>query len=473
MLEVLDKKAWTPAAAAHLLNRAGFGGTPAEIGALHALGLRGAVDQLLNAGDDSDLFPEPAAADSSELLALRDQLRGKPEPAKQEIQKQMRQLGQRQMQGLRSWWLNRMRWSPFAAREKAVLFWHGHWATSVEKVREPAGMWRQNETLRAFALGDFGGMARAMSRDPAMMRYLDLNQSYKGHPNENFARELMELFTLGEGNYTEKDIQESARAFTGYRMNPRTGEFIFARRQNDEGEKIFFGRSGKFTGDDIIGIIVDDPRCAAFLAKKLWTFYAAENPSPALVAALAARYRASGMNAGALLRTVFMSREFYAPSVVRRQIKSPVQWLVQTCKVLEVPLPAEETCDGILRQLGQMPFAPPNVKGWDGGKAWISSASLLLRYNLAGFIVSGKASALQGIGGGVAGAIQVPLDKIIPPEASPAAACDALGFRLFQTGLPEPLKEKFLEYLRTHGTGAPARRDLLHLMMSTPDYQLT
>jgi len=473
MLEVLDKKSWTPAAAAHLLNRAGFGGTPAEIAGLHALGLEGAVDRLLNAGDDADLFPEPPAADPAELLALRDQLRGKAEPEKQEIQRQMRQIGQRQMQGLRSWWLNRMRWSPFAAREKAVLFWHGHWATSVEKVREPFAMWQQNETLRAFALGNFAEMAREISRDPAMMRYLDVNQSNKGRPNENFARELMELFTLGEGNYTEKDIQEAARAFTGYKMNPRSGQFIFAKRQNDDGEKTFFGKTGKFTGDDIIGMIVADPRCPAYMARKLWTFYASENPSPDLVAALSGRYRASGMNTGALLRTIFLSREFYDPSVVRRQIKGPVQWLVQTCRVLEVPLPAEETSDGILRQLGQMPFAPPNVKGWDGGKAWISSASLLLRYNLAGFIVSGKASALQGIGGGQAGALKVPLDKLIPPGMPPEAACDALGFRLFQVGLPEPLKEKFLTYLRTHGTGAPARRDLLHLMMSTPDYQLT
>lgn len=453
MLEPLGKPAWTPAAAAHLLNRAGFGGTPGEIAALHAKGLDGAVDSLLQAGDDSDLFPPPEASVPEHIDQYRMKFQGMTEPERRKIQSEMRREGRQLMSGLRSWWLNRMRWSPCVAQEKATLFWHGHWATSVEKVKEPFAMWQQNETLRAHALGKFEDMAKDISRDPAMMRYLDLIQSASGRPNENFARELMELFTLGEGHYTEQDIQQAARAFTGYRINQTNHRFLLAERHYDDGSKSIFGFDGNFSGDDVIGFITADPQCARFLARKIWTFYAAENPSKELVQSLAESYRQSGLNTGELLGTIFRTREFYGPDVVRHQIKSPVQWLVQLCKQLEIPLP--EQSDGILRQLGQIPFAPPNVKGWDGGRAWISSATLLLRYNTAGTILSGS---------------KADFNALMPEKTSP---CDALAWRLFQSPLPSGLTEKFSAYLKDHGTGIATQRDLIHLMMSTPDYQLT
>jgi len=439
-----------------LLGRAGFGGSPEEAKALYAQGMDRAVDSLLDAPDESDIFPPPAASTPQNLAELRAKLVGKPEPEKKALQAEKLREGRQMMADLRTWWLNRMRWSPFPAREKATLFWHGHWATSVEKVKDPFAMWQQNETLRAHALGGFEAMAGEISRDPAMMRYLDLAQSKREKPNENFARELMELFTLGEGHYSEEDIREAARAFTGYRINPVNQQFVFAGRQHDDGGKIFFGFEGNLSGGDIVGFLAADPQCARFLGRKLWAFYASENPSPQLVEALAETYRREHMDARRLLRTVFRSHEFYGPDVVRQQIKSPVQWLVQACKELEIPLPRES--DGILRQLGQTLFAPPNVKGWDGGRAWISSATLLLRYNIAGRIVRGNG---------------FDPDTILPPAADAKKACEAVGSRLFNCSMTGALRENFFAFLNDHPPGKNVRRDLIHLMMSTPDYQLT
>lgn len=456
VLEPLKNSEWTPAAAAHLLSRAGFGGSPKDVESLHGRGLDGAVDSLLSAPDDADIFPPPDASIPQDLLALRKGMEGKSAEEKKAAQMAQRKETQQKMAGLRMWWLDRMRWSPFPAREKAVLFWHGHWATSAEKVRDAFPMWQQNETLRAHALGRFEPLAKEISRDPAMMRYLDLVQSKSGKPNENFARELMELFTLGEGHYSEDDVKGGARAFTGYRINPQTQQFLFAARQHDGESKSFFGFEGDFDGDDIIGFLVADPQCARFLSRKLWVFYGSENPSPELVEALAGTYRRENMDTGRLLGAMFRSREFYRPDVMGRQIKGPVQWLVQACKELDLPIPADAS--GILRQLGQTPFAPPNVKGWDGGRSWISSATLLLRYNIAGRIVNDR---------------RLDAEAIIPSSASPATACDDLGNRLFQFSMNERLRKSFLTFLEEHPAEKNIRRDVIHLMMSTPDYQLT
>ncbi|MEA3187589.1 MAG: hypothetical protein QOD99_1419, partial [Chthoniobacter sp.] len=237
--------------AAHLLNRAGFGGTPEEIKAFCELGLEGAVKQVLNAPDDSEQFPMPEWAQPRNMVAIRRDAMGlSPEERQQRmqmVQKDDRQHGV----DLISWWLDRMIQSPNPYREKLTLFWHGHFATSLQKVKQPYLMLKQNDVLRANALGNFGTMVKAISRDPAMMIWLDTRESRKGHPNENFARELMELFTLGIGNYTEDDIQNAARAFTGYKMNPEDETFRWAPFQHDDGEKKFFGKTGNFSGDDI------------------------------------------------------------------------------------------------------------------------------------------------------------------------------------------------------------------------------
>src|SRR5581483_6257243 len=243
MLTPLPIRQWDMTKAAHLLNRAGFGGSPEQIKAFCELGLDGAGKQVLNARDDAEQFPKPAWAAPRNMMEMRQQLQALP----QEERREKFQMMQKEERGngidLIAWWLDRMTRSPNPFREKMTLFWHGHFATSVQKVKQPFLMWKQNETLRASAFGNFGAMVKEMSRDPAMLIWLDTRESKKEHPNENFARELMELFTLGIGNYSEDDIQQAARAFTGYKMHPVDQTFRFAPMQHDEGEKKFFGKT--------------------------------------------------------------------------------------------------------------------------------------------------------------------------------------------------------------------------------------
>ncbi|MEI6337021.1 MAG: DUF1800 domain-containing protein [Verrucomicrobiota bacterium] len=478
MLKRFPSSKWSAVQAAHLLNRAGFGGTPAEIAALQSLGLEKAVERVLMGAEDDDLFPLPEITPPEKLV---EQSRAVKNAANEIERKQIAALHRReqgqQIRDLRVWWLNRMRYTPYPLREKMTLFWHGHFATSFEKAKVTFGMWQQNETLRANALGSFRDLTLQISKDPAMMRYLDTVKNQRKQPNENFARELMELFMLGEGQrYTEKDIGESARAFTGYRVAPATQQFVFQRRQFDDTEKEFMGRRGPFDGDQVIGIILEQPECAEFIVKKLWVYFVSDSPSPAAIRNLAAPFRQSGYNIGSTLREIFLSEEFYSSRVIRSQVKSPVQWIVQTGRVLEAPLPAGSALEAALSQMGQILFAPPNVKGWDTGRAWISSATLLFRYNLAGYIVSGKAPTLEGFRKDI-GPVDVPLAKIAPPalRSDPALLCDAMALRLINAPITGPEREKFLAFLRENGpqiTDATLR-DFLHLVMSTPEYQLT
>jgi uncharacterized protein (DUF1800 family) len=475
MLESFDPRKWTVFHAAHLLNRAGFGGTPDEIAALHKMGLQAAVNSLIAGEEDDDLFPPPELTTPEEWVARRQKLRqAESDMERRELQKQSRVEERRQLLALREWWLNRMRYSPYPLQEKMTLFWHGHFATSFEKVNLALFIWQQNETLRAGSLGNFRNLTKAVTRDPAMMRYLDTDKSSKEKPNENFSRELMELFTLGEGvRYTEQDVREGARAFAGYRIDPRDLQWIRAKRQADTGEKLFMGKRGNFSGDEVVDIICDQPECADFMARKFLKFFAVEEPSDRAVRALGAELRSSGYDVKPTLRALFTSAEFYSPAAMRSQVKSPVQWVVQSAKVLDTPMMSFKVLDPTLGQMGQTLFGPPNVKGWDGGRAWITSATLLLRCNLAGYMVNGRGvSGAKGKPG-----VNVQLEKIAPRDLRSDAGklCDALAFRLMNDNLRAADRERLVEFVRERGAKASDStiRDLLHLMMSTPEYQLT
>ena len=379
--------------------------------------------------------------------------------------------------------------TPNPFREKLTLFWHGHFATSLQKVKEPYLMWNQNELLRTNALGNFGVLLKDLSRDPAMLIWLDTRESKKEHPNENFARELMELFTLGIGNYSEDDIQQAARAFTGYKINPTDQSFRWAPFQHDDGEKKFFGKTGGFYGDDIIDLILGKPECARFISKKIWEFYAYEDPRPAVVDTLAASFRGHRYEIRPTLEELFRSAEFYSPEAIRAQVKSPVQWVIQTVKILETELPRGPVVANILRQLGQVPFAPPSVKGWDGGKAWITTSTLLLRYNLASFalgkgpihvdpmrrVAGNKNPARPGFD--VENHKPLDFEKLAPAalRGEPKRLVAYLCFRLFQSPLTPRETERFVSFVEEHQDKVDDQtiRDLLHVMMSTPQFQLT
>lgn len=475
MLQPLSENDWDRDKAAHLLNRAGFGGTPKEIDALLKLGPFKAVSSFLEASEDTELFPVPTLLDPAARIEWRKREKAAAnDQGRNAVRRRLNEADRLSMFGLRVWWLNRMRYTDAPLREKATLFWHGHFATSNQKVRDSYLMWVQNETLRRFALGKFPDLLKAMSRDPAMIRWLDLNQSRRGHPNENFAREIMELFSLGEGHYSEEDIQEAARAFTGYRIEPDTGAFRFMPRDFDDGPKTFFGQTGPFTGDQIIDMIIARPECARFLGRKIWKFFVSDDPSEETVTAVAATLLSNGYDLGKTLRVIFLSEEFYAPKVIRHQIKGPVQWLIQTTRMLEIPLPDARVVENSLASLGQVLFAPPNVKGWDGGRSWISASTLLYRYNLAAYLLSGKASVLGGGGTVVA---SVPLGRIAPGDlrTSPDRLLPPLIFRVFNGPAPEKEKGAFGSFLgvRSIPYDDDTVRDLMQMMMSTPEYQLT
>jgi uncharacterized protein (DUF1800 family) len=377
---------------------------------------------------------------------------------------------------------------PRPFQEKMTLFWHGHFATSFEKVQMPYFLWLQNETLRQNALGNFPQLLTAVAEDPAMLDYLDGERSNKNKPNENFAREVMELFTLGEGHYTEKDIQEAARAYTGWGLAPDRLRYQYNPGNHDAGPKTIFGQTGNFTGEDVLQLICNQPQCAVFIVSKIWRYFVQDEPPAPVVAALAADFASYGMDLKRLMGTIFRSREFYAPDVIRSQIKSPVQWLIASSHQLEAPLPTESMTLVMLLQLGQELFRPPNVKGWDGGIAWITTTSLLDRYNYAAALVEGERVPLPGLMGQMK-SVARNLDEDGLLQIAPASVMNL--FTANDLGTPDvfltALQARFL-----NGTLNPLRlaslqeflkarfplqetdiRKSIRLLMSTPEYQLT
>ena len=488
MLIPLNPSQWDFSKAAHLLNRAGFGGSPEQIETLREAGFPNAVEQLLDGPDDLLAFPKPAWAVPQNMAEMRSAMMMLPPDEMKMKRKEMQKDYRGQLLDLVTWWLTRMRDTPNPLREKLTLFWHGHFATSFAKVKQPYLMWLQNETLRQNALGNFRQMAKAMSRDPAMLVWLDTRESKKEHPNENFSRELMELFTLGIGNYTEDDIQQSARAFTGYRIDPVDESFRYAPFQHDDGEKKFFGQTGPFNGDDIIDLIVKNPACPRFITRKIWEFFVDDDPNPGVLEAIAWNFQRNDFAIRPLMREIFQSAAFYSPDVIRAQIKSPVQWLVQTSKELEINIPPGLLAMNALRQMGQVPFLPPNVKGWDGGKSWITTSTLLFRYNLLNFGVCNGPLTVQKFhpnNNAPAGQQErqvdfdshIDLAKIAPPEirADSGKLVGALTQRLFQDSLSPNETEAFVKFVEAKkpDTSDQTVRELLHLMMSTPQFQLT
>jgi len=494
MLKSLSADRWNYVTAAHLLNRAGFGGPPAAIQRLADLGPDKAVSSLL----DYEIIPDPTPApvwavpDPEGNRRLRDAAqKATPEERRQMFQQQQKLQFGRLME-LRGWWLNRMAKGPRPFQEKMVLFWHGHFATSFEKVRNAYYMWRQNELFRQLATGNWLELLALAGQDPAMLVWLDQAESRKAHPNENFAREVMELFSLGEGHYTETDVTEAARALTGWSLDRLTEKFIYRPLFHDNGVKTFLGRTGNLNGNDVMTQIVAQPQAARFITAKLWNYFAGQPPSDALNDALAAVFRGCGNNFKPLLRVMFRSEEFYDDAIIRNEVKSPVQWLVGSARILECDLPPTPICEAVLRNLGQDLFAPPNVKGWDGGITWITTNTLLARYNDAATLVQGTfpplaASDFARKPGGQGGAKAerqaqrvriggVNVDKIVSPEelADKDLLVKSLENRLLQTTLKDEQQKALRDFLDTKTKLDDADvRTAIRLVMATPQYQVT
>ncbi len=275
-------------------------------------------------------------------------------------------------------WLNQMINSKAQLREKMSFFWHGHFAC-----RSKNALFSQEllNIIKENALGNFGDLLKAVSKSPAMIQFLNNQQNRKGHPNENFAREVMELFTLGRGNYTENDIKESARAFTGWSFD-KTGQFIFRERSHDEGEKTFFGQTGNFNGDDMLNILLKNKQTANYICKKIYKFFVNEKVDDDKVKYLSVRFFKNNYDIQKLLDDIFMSDWFYEPKNVGVKIKSPIELMVGLRRFLPMQMDNDDAQLLFQKVLGQILFYPPNVAGWAGGKNWIDSSTLMVRLQI-------------------------------------------------------------------------------------------
>jgi len=364
---------------AHLYRRAGFGARPDELDAAVADGYEAAVDRLVSFGG-----PDAGAAGlAGPTFSVSPPVPTDPEArrqAQQAEQKVRRDEGRR----LSQWWVDRMVVTSTPLRERMTLFWHDHFATSVQKVKDPELMYRQNEIFRSLGGGGFEALTQAVAKDPAMLVWLDANENRKGSPNENFARELLELFVVGIGQYTEKDIQEAARAFTGWQYRRQTGQFSLSAALHDGGAKTVFGQTGPFTGEDVIRLATAQPATAPYITAKLWSGFAKPvGPDDPVVRELAPAF-ARDLDVAKLLRAIFLHPEFSAPATRTGLVKMPIEYVVGTLRALN--LRAASIGAGLtqtLESLGQQPFAPPSVGGWPQNGYWLTTSFALARLKFA------------------------------------------------------------------------------------------
>lgn len=284
---------------------------------------------------------------------------------------------------LKRWWMLHLLRTKAPVNEHMTLFWHNHFTSSLEKVQQPKLMYLQNQLLRRRAMGNYRSLLHDIARDPAMLIYLDGNDNVKGSPNENFARELLELFTIGRGHYSESDVKAAAIAFTGWGVNRSRGVYTYTAAKHDSRRVKFMGRSGSFSGDQIIDIILEKPRTAEFIAEKFWKeFISDAHPNPRIIRQWGTVFRKSNYNIKTLLSEVLNSDAFWSAKYKGTLTKSPIDLVVGTLRALPFPKLPDAELVHITELLGQDLFDPPTVKGWDGGKAWIDTQTLLVRTSL-------------------------------------------------------------------------------------------
>ncbi|WP_238368539.1 DUF1800 domain-containing protein [Mesobacterium pallidum] len=396
---------WNAERAAHLMRRAGFGGTPSEIAALAAMTPGAAVELMIRGRADGLVLPDfeesgfwepcladfppsrPAttdkAAETGEVMGVKVKPGG-PRPLQPATNRffYWRRASMLETRRVAFWWLDRMLRSGHPLAEKMTLFWHGHFATGEEKVRDYRKIKLQIDTLRDGGLGSFRDLLTAVAKDPAMLVFLDATHNVKGAPNENFGREVMELFTMGVGNYTEDDIREAARAFTGWGNDDL--EFRFDETLHDAGEKTFFGQTGPFDGDDILAMILEQEQTAIYIASKIYRFFVREEISPAFARELGALFRDGDYEIAPFLATLFASEDFFCDASVATRIMSPTELVVSTYRKLGLQqMPGIPDPYTVGTTLGQILLYPPTVAGWSEGRAWITPGLLFERGNFA------------------------------------------------------------------------------------------
>lgn len=482
--ETLPGSDWNEAAARHLLRRVGFAALPEQVKPALELGPVATLERLFAGVPE---FNKPLVVRRVEERSpeLIEKARGNGDPQERRaVAQQLREMSRDALFETMIQWFRLASDPRASAFEKWAFFLGDVFVVGADKVKSAPLVFDHQDLMRRGALGKFPALAKAVSRSPAMIVYLDLQQSKRDEPNENFARELFELFLLGEGNYTERDIKEAARAFTGYRQI--RGEFRFAQRQHDRTSKSVFGRSGAFDGDDIIDLCFKQPGARTHLPRELMRFYVSEDSLPeAHLKAIGDWWATTGFDLRALAVRVFSSRLFFEPSVRGNFIKSPLQFyigLLQDLSLDVTPLPRRIT--PMLRQMGQTPYAPPNVRGWVGGKLWINSATLAARRQLVQSLFTEfddsrlNADELVDIAAARAdgnGRFSVTDERLVDlTTQSP----DAIVSRFTNYFLPGSVSAEFrgtlTEYLGKAGGKVPAGRirEAAVAVLQSPEYQL-
>ncbi len=394
--------------AKHLLNRAGFGGTRHQTRALAEMGLHGAVKYLvdyesIHASKLTKLEIDPDNIREFKPKERRDFRKARRSGDNETVKKFQAEIRKRQVQDrqdvqyLIQWWLGQMLITPRPLEEKLTLLWHGHFASRYRNVRDAYLMQQQNHFLRKHANGSFADLAHGIIRNPAMIKFLNNNTNKKQKPNENLARELMELFTLGEGHYTEQDIKQGAKALTGYTL--KDNDFKFNKKQHDQGKKTILGQTGQFDGDDFVDILLQRDDCPRFVAYKIYKHFVADvddqtngeqTQAMTVINALAQLIRQHDYQLKPVLMTLFQSQHFYDTTIIGNKIKSPTQLMVGTVRMLNTPTRDISIITGANTMMGQTLFNPPSVAGWDGGQAWINTSTLYVRQNVATYFITGK-----------------------------------------------------------------------------------
>ncbi|WP_116141204.1 DUF1800 family protein [Paraburkholderia sp. BL27I4N3] len=355
------------------LTRVGFAPDSAELAQYVGLTRAQAVDKVLASARTEAVTPLPDWV--LEPVPTRETKKAWTDDQRREEQR----LRAQRYELLRSWWVREMLTTPSPLTERMTLFWHNHFTSGQDKVPYPQQMAQQNMLLRRDALGNFGELLHDVAKDPAMLQYLDGASNRKGKPNENFAREVMELFTLGEGHYTQRDVSEAARAYTGWSLDPDTQAYVWRANQHNDGEKTVLGETGPFNGDQVLDILLARPETATFVTAKLWREFVSDTPDLSRVEPIAARFRASHYDIKVALRGVFLSEAFWDDGDRGVLVKSPAEFVVGTLRAFDIGYDNTAPFASQIRTLGENLFYPPNVKGWPGGTTWINSSTLLAR----------------------------------------------------------------------------------------------
>ena len=419
--------------ATHLVWRMGFGASQEDVDAAQKDGLQVVLDRCVPREPTDVPEESPEFKETEPLLRLT-------------------ALDSDNIAQLKAWWLFRMRYSNQPVLERISLLWHNHFATSNAKVQSVQHMFAQNQLIRKHAMGSFRSLLHGMAKDVAMLLWLDSNSNRKRQANENFSREIMELFSLGVGNYTEKDIQEAARAFTGWHV--RNDKFWFNKIQHDYGTKTVFGKKDNFDGHHIVDLCLDQPAGARFIALKLLREFVTDTPDKELVESLAVRIRHHNYEMTPVVRELFASEAFFSEEHRRAIIKSPVQLVMGAYRSLNVR-PNLANSARLIGELGQNLFEPPSVKGWEGGRLWVNSATMLQRMNFAGRLCSGNQLGQ--------------IDATVSKRASDAP--QVIAQLLTGSTLPAEAVAEFEKF--DISSSEQEGRRILHAIMSLPEFQLS